>query len=461
MTCRSQSIVRKHSTAPDLHSFLVMSPRYRSAILLVWLALTPALAADDAESERTSFDEVVLARIDPGAVRADDERRAARGMVPHYAVAHDARITPWNRGLWATAPNNRVRWRLAIASPGALSLNLAFGRYHMPEGGRLTVSSADGRYRIGPFTARDNGSHGELWTPPLPTDELILELRLPVEQLEHLDLELRKIHHGYAGFGAPPPKSGECHLDVACSEAEPFEDQARSVALISIEGVRFCSGFLVNNTALDGKPLFLTAEHCGVTPENASSVVVFWNHRRERCGDVREEPASWRSFQTGAIFRASYRPTDMVLLELDELPGPDDVYFAGWDRTAADPGGAVTVHHPNTDVQRISFARSASSSWHLSDAANPDGHHLRVDRWELGSTEGGSSGAPLFNRDKRVVGQLHGGYAACGDPHLDWFGKLSVSWTGGGRPGTRLSDWLDPIASGATTLDGLDGDDAP
>ena len=65
-----------------------------------------------------------------------------------------------------------------------------------------------------------------------------------------------------------------------------------------------------------------------------------------------------------------------------------------------------------------------------------------IDQWELGVTEGGSSGSPLFDQNHRVIGQLYGGGAACagsvnnGQP--DWYGRFDVSW------GLGLSEYLDP-----------------
>ena len=142
---------------------------------------------------------------------------------------------------------------------------------------------------------------------------------------------------------------------------------------------------------------------------------------------------------------------------LDDTPHPAfGVYYAGWDRSRSDPLRSAVIHHPNTDVKRISFDLDrATTTSHLRAEQRYGSDHIRVGAWDLGSTEGGSSGAPLFNHDKRVVGQLHGGYAGCGDPRADWFGRFSAAWTGRGRLGLRLSDWLDPLGTGALILDGL------
>ena len=63
----------------------------------------------------------------------------------------------------------------------------------------------------------------------------------------------------------------------------------------------------------------------------------------------------------------------------------------------------------------------------------------------------GSSGAPLFDKNRRVIGQLNGGSAACGNNLPDWFGRFSKSWELG------LSTFLDPDNTGVITTDTLQG----
>jgi hypothetical protein len=208
----------------------------------------------------------------------------------------------------------------------------------------------------------------------------------------------------------------------------------------------------------------MTAQHCRVDRENAASVVVFWNHQSEVCRGPGEElevagaAGNLELFQTGAVLRAVVEKSDAVLLELDDSLRPEhNLYYAGWDRTAADPRRTTSIHHPNIDAKRISF--DGDRSWtttYLQDDGPGNGSHIRVGGWESGSTEGGSSGAPLFNQDRRVVGQLHGGFASCGNRRADWFGRFSESWGGEGQPGRRLSDWLDPLQKKVWVLDGLD-----
>jgi hypothetical protein len=158
----------------------------------------------------------------------------------------------------------------------------------------------------------------------------------------------------------------------------------------------------------------------------------------------------------GGILRAAYAGSDVTLTELNTAPNPAwGIYYSGWDNSGAAVSSAVGIHHPSGDIKKISFENSAltSGSW----SGTPANSHWHVPGWNLGVTEPGSSGSPLFDQNRRVIGQLHGGASACGASDLsDEYGKFSVSWTGNATNSTRLSNWLDPSNTGATAIDGVD-----
>ena len=79
--------------------------------------------------------------------------------------------------------------------------------------------------------------------------------------------------------------------------------------------------------------------------------------------------------------------------------------------------------------------------------------------WDLGITEPGSSGSPLFDHNGRIIGQEVGGQSACSltvsttDNGLgDIFGRMDTNWTGGGQSVSRASDWLDPNGTEVLTM---------
>ena len=390
------------------------------------------------------------------------------GRAPHFAKTVEVDINPNSHGHWETLDDGTAVWRLRIVSPGAYSLNLGFSQFWMPEGGSLILYSPDHSRVMGPFTPADNEEHAQLWTPILDGDQLVIEVQIPKRKREHLQLQLQSINHDFMGFAQIA--SGSCNLDVICNTedgygfVEAYRDVIQSVAVYGLQGNLFCTGFLVNNTRSDCTPFFMTAAHCGVTESDAPSLVVYWNFQNSSC----REPGSAASsgpgdgqlneFNTGALLRANYNPSDMALLELDDpVSETAEAYFAGWTREAIAPEkGVATIHHPNTDEKRISYANRATyfGSWTSGDDQVPGGNHIIVPEWAIGTTETGSSGAPLFNELGQVVGQLHGGIADCINGGYDSFGWFGASWEGGGTTTSSLRRWLDPDNTGIVSLAG-------
>jgi V8-like Glu-specific endopeptidase len=404
-----------------------------------------------------SVDVLEVPALDRAALAAEDEERDRQGLAPRYAVPNEVAATPASAGTWEDVGGGVSLWRLRITSPGASSINLGFSRYVMPKGGRLMVYAADMSHVLLPFTAGDNADHGELWTPVVSSDHIVVEVTVATKAVPDLDLRLSFVNVGYRGFESLLSRApGSCNIDVVCPQGDGWRDDIRSVGVISTGGSLFCTGFMVNNTAADATPYFMTANHCGITSGNAASLVVYWNYESPTCGQLGGGPLS--DYQTGSYFRSAYASSDFTLVELDSDPDPSwGVTFAGWSRADVNARSATAIHQPDADVKCISFEYDATQiTTYLQTTSPGDATHLRVVDWDVGTTEPGSSGSPLFDQDHRVVGQLHGGYAACGNNSSDWYGRFFKSWTGGGTNATRLSNWLDPGSTGAATVDLLD-----
>ena len=340
---------------------------------------------------------------------------------------------------------------------------------------------------LDPFTSADNADHGQLWTPLIPGDEVTIEVVLPESQRQELELELGRINHGYRPLRQPPSKqSGSCNIDTVCPQAAPWRNQVRSVARYTIQGTALCTGVLVNNTAEDFTPFFLTADHCGQAggpfssyfdEEDAASVVAYWNFENSFCrppgtaeaGGEGDEDLDRLDTNSGASLEMRYSGDDTqieggpdtALLKLDNDVDPDiDAYYAGWDRTDTAPEEGIAIHHPRGEEKRISFTdRPTQKTGYLDMPPSAEETHLYVEAWDEGTTERGSSGSPLLDEAGRVTGVLSGGLAACDgtEPNNepDWYGRLAQAWDGGGTPDSRLRDHLDPTGTNPESLDGV------
>ncbi len=405
-----------------------------------------------------SLDDVAfheLPPVDVAALLAEDAAASGPGAVPRAGYPIKVDLSPAVAGTWEDLPDGDRLWRLRVRSPGALWIVLGFGTFRLQPGGELWVYPEQGGRTWGPYSSADIRRHGQLWFPPLAGDGVVVELHWPRSlDKQSPNLNLGTVSHGYVEWGGiggttPTPDSGSCNNDVNCPLGDDWQDEKRGVVNMLSGGSGYCTGSFIATTDQDCRNLVLTARHCVSTATKAAGTTFQFNFERPACNSG---IAPTDQIQTGSTIVASYSASDFTLLELDEEPAEEfQVYYNGWSRATAGSVQSWGIHHPSNDEKAISYNADA-----LVDGTNYGPDHWRITEWEDGTTEPGSSGSPIFDTDSRIVGQLHGGTASCTSITWDEYGKLDVSWGGGGTPASRLRDWLDPGNTGAIAQDGFD-----
>ena len=396
---------------------------------------------------------VTVPNLDYASLFAEDRSRENVGQAPQFAVPNQSSITPASHGLWERVDMDTLRWSLRVSCDNAISMNLGFAHYNMPASGTMTISDTRGQFKIRPFTADDNKPHGQLWTPVVPGNEVIVEIVVDSNEkaLVVKGIALSSINAGYRWVrdASSRGSSEACNIDVMCPEGNAWWDEIPSVGVYTLNGYLTCTGVMMNNTAQDQTPYFLTANHCGVTSGSDSSIVVYWNYQNSYCRTPGSNDSggngngSFSQFTSGSTMRASRSYTDFTLTELSSNPNPAwGVTYSGWSRAGSASLGAG-IHHPEAAEKRISFP----------DTVNASGEYWDVN-WGEGRTAPGSSGSPLYDGNHRVVGQLCCGSSYCPNDLNDYYGRsIGLSWDGNNS--SSLSSWLDPAGSNPTGIDSL------
>jgi hypothetical protein len=384
-------------------------------------------------------------------LREDSIASAMGDKTMRFGAIIPVELSPNNFGTWENLPDGGRLWRINIQAAGAFSLHLNFSKFFLPEGGKIFAFNKDASIVLGAFTNMNHNADGNFAFMPVAGEELFLELYEPAGRVGESELMIESVVYAYRDFYGMLKNfgsSGACNINVNCPLGDDWQQQKRSICmLLTANNSRFCSGALVNNTAQDGKPYILTARHCQVGTNN----IFMFNYESPSCANI-NGPTNFTI--QGCVIRAQLTASDMALVELNSVPPPSyDVFYSGWSRETTPPEFSVGIHHPSGDIKKICLDEQAATN---ANYGFPSAQCWRVGNWEQGTTEGGSSGSPLFDQNKRIIGQLYGGTASCSSPNEpDFYGRFDISWNTGSQASSRLRDWLDPDNSNITTLNGL------
>ncbi len=433
---------------------------------------------------------ITTPKLDMAKIAKEDAEDEEYDMPPRFGYSHKVNYDLNNSGTWFQLPNGDKLWQLEVVCPAALSVNFCYDKFWIPEGGKFFVYSKDKKHNIGAFTSRNNKGDREN-NPGFATglvygDDVVLEYYQPKEINTDAIISIEYVVHGYRyirinepGYGA----SGSCTINVNCEEGQDWQYEKKSVALIVVNGERWCTGSLINTTDFSHKPYLLTADHClGVTIANndikydavnlpnLNTFTFYWEYEEPGCYYSGVEPSLSKSTHGATVIANSYGITedksDFALLQLTEDPtnlSNYTPYYLGWDKSGLSGNPGVCIHHPMGDVKKIATVLNQP------DSSTYDQYHFVPSYWKVywketenghGIVKHGSSGSPLLNAAHRAIGQLRWGETEdCNYNGCYLYGRFDKSWTGNNvhvdSIHRRLDCWLDSLNTGEGTMDGL------
>jgi hypothetical protein len=343
--------------------------------------------------------------------------------------------------------NGGQLWRYAVKSPNALSLQLEFSTFYIPLGAKLFIYNSDYSKVFGAFTKQNVTDDSTFVVALFPDNELIIEYFEPSDVEFKGVVRLGYIGQAYKEMSSLASEADSLYININCREGKDWQNEKHAVCLFSFregKSTYICSGSLINNSANDGTPYFLTANHCVSTNTVAGTVVAYFNFEKIGC-DGETQSAQTLS---GATLLSTGSESDYSLLQLKSLPPASyKPFYAGW--TLVDySSNSAGIHHPEGLEKKISFSNDSAFTYPYEINWNDGNTTPANTHWYVffnkGQVAGGSSGSPLFNPDKKIIGQLHGG-----DSLNSFYGKLNYSWE---NNNTGFNTLLYYLAKGNTSI---------
>jgi len=357
-----------------------------------------------------------------------------------YGVVEDVQLDI-KSGLQTPLDSGCI-WRYEIVSDNAKSIKLIFNQFIIPAGAELFVYNSDYSLIYGAFTFANMNADSSFAIVDFPGKKVIIEYYEPSDAEFNGKLIIDQISKAYRDLDyLMSTQEDSAYVDVNCATGIEWQLEKHAVCKYTfVEGVYsyICSGALINNVNNDGTPYFLTANHCVSSSTVATTVTAYFNYETKGCG---MEQKSYKTL-SGVNLITTGENSDFTLLRFTSTPPATyQPYYAGWDLTNT-ASSTVGIHHPLGLVKKISIDKDPSITYNGlikwdNGSLSPSNTHWVV-YFDEGKTAGGSSGSPLFNQNKRIIGQLHGG----GD-NDSYYGKLNYSWVNSDSAGSARTGYYE------------------
>ncbi|MBK1721832.1 serine protease [Thiocystis violacea] len=313
--------------------------------------------------------------------------------------------------------DGQLTWVMRLDSAGAAGARLRFDNVALPAGGSIYLYNDAGEVE-GPYT----GATTSFWSGSVTGDALYIHVQVPEGASDDARLSIGAVllfdgaANPFCAINAPCIEDGSCHTEAEWPAIEKARKAIAHINFIQDGASYLCSGGLLADTdPATSIPYFLTANHCISDSAVAATVEAWFDYKTPFCNAGCQPILPGTASTLGATLLDHSAVDDHSLLVLD-TPPPEWAWYLGWTDTSMTPLGGnaegtllFRLSHPLGSPQAFSQHRVDRSA----DCALPGLPYgpFIFSRDLVGSTEGGSSGAPVMLADGRVVGQLYG---ACG-----------------------------------------------
>ncbi len=475
---------------------------YQSCILAGLIALGVSFEANSQNTEKSPplsfspyFEQVIAKNqlletttVPPLDMKKVDEDEKKGIGVNHFARHLTVNFDLQNSGVWHEMPNGDRVWRLKLHSAGATCLQPFFSEFNIPQGSKFYVYDKMNRI-FGSFNEESNRKSGDFIVPFVEGNYVTIEYFEPISQRGKGKIKMAELSYGYRNDyygkaksvgenrieGEKVNESDPCNININCPIADDWQIHKRGVARMIMRsslGSGYCSGTLINNTATDQTPYFISAWHCwgGDGSPQFNNWQFLFNYESPGCANPASSAPPLGNLLTGCVMLEQSVDSDFLFLKLNATPAQLAVtnpYFVGWDRRGNNPTRLSGIHHPAGDIKKYSEninvvtnpVSTNTAPITFGGGATPlivlTGNLWQF-RWTSGWMQGGSSGSGLFDENKRLIGTLTGGtsgVANCDNSQRqNSYGKFARHWTNN----TIIRQSLDPNNSGLTFIDGFD-----
>lgn len=354
-----------------------------------------------------------------------------------------------------------------VSSKGALTLSFYFKNLTLTEGSELFLLSNEHGFIQGGILFNDFDFTEGVISSLMPGETVRIILKSNHSEIDNNKIVVSKIAHGILdffeilegglengrvenslAFGTVPA----CIRNIIC---EPnFTLESKAVAMVLTYGYSTVSlkgtAALINNGNQDRRAIMLTAGHVFNNVDFPDNVQFWFHYRSPQCSPTATSSTTV-TVQKADALSVTLPRTDSKLIELRSNPKDlrafmlNPVSWLGWSIIEETSSSLKLIGHPDGDLQKyiattspVIYDQPVTGSihnyWWLFDFI--DGYPIQ-----------GSSGSPVLNDFKRVIGPLAAKLAGtpiygCGLENKNGVaGRLSWSWS-------EFAQFLDPNDAG-------------